>query len=142
MGFTFAPPCRPAAGLSESIPTKKGPKEFVFVEVAKTGRVTNKKHLHEVRKHIMKDIGRSRRKPVAPSKETETQPSVPLKCNKSNQAPPNPTKCGRQHSLMRSYSLGCGRTDPFASYPIEMDSDLLFLVDHGMELYSTFIAYS
>lgn len=35
---------------------------FAFVKVNVNGRVTNKKHLHTIRKHIMKDIGQARRK--------------------------------------------------------------------------------
>jgi len=110
---------------------KSAPKQFCFVEVAKTGRVTDKKHLQNVRKHIMKDIGKSRRKKVVP-------PEAP--CQKATtKSNANITKPSRDFSLSHNsnlsmidaWYLGSGRTDPFACYPIPVDQDLLFLIDHG-----------
>lgn len=112
---------------------KSAPKEFCFVEVTKTGRVTDKKHLHNVRKHIMKDIGKSRRKKIVPSEEscqkvrkqnrhTVDRPSSDLSSNRSSHC-----------SVFGAWSLGSGRTDPFACYPIPVDQDLLFLIDHGTQ---------
>ena len=122
----------PGDGCHSHVPSpKSAPKEFCFVEVAETGRVTDKKHLHNVRKHIMKDIGKSRRKKSVPPKEpcqkvrkqnshTVDRPSSDISSN-----------CSSEYSIFGPWSLGSGRTDPFACYPITVDRDLLFLIDHG-----------
>ncbi|KAL2075176.1 hypothetical protein VTL71DRAFT_118 [Oculimacula yallundae] len=104
-------------------------KEFVFVEVAKTGRVTNKKHLHDVRKHIMKDIGISRRKGNLCCQDPQQKP-------KGKKRRVLSTSCSdlsyTQNAgvLLGDWSLGSGRMDPFACYPVDMDQELLFLIDH------------
>lgn len=110
---------------------KNVPKEFVFVEVAKTGRVTDKKHLHNVRKHIMKDIGMSRRKkvPTAEAAEEQSQTTTKPAVESDIRVPlPEREKGG---AIPRAWTFGSGRTDPFACYPVAVDTDMLFLIDHG-----------
>jgi hypothetical protein len=89
---------------------------FAFVEVDVSGRVTDKKHLHTIRKHIMKDIGKARRKRPASQPETKSK----VKSSRGNSVIPNP-----QAGL-----LGSGRMDPFVCYPVPVDMEMLFLIDH------------
>lgn len=112
-------------------PAKSAPKEYVFVEVAKTGRVTNKKQLHTVRKHIMKDIGKSRRKHNRYHKEPQQKAKSNNPQALERASPDSSSTDSSDRSIPRAWSLGSGRTDPFACYPIPADKDLLFLIDHG-----------
>ncbi|KAH7305651.1 hypothetical protein BKA65DRAFT_200701 [Rhexocercosporidium sp. MPI-PUGE-AT-0058] len=109
---------------------KNAPKEYVFVEVAKTGRVTNKKQLHNVRKHIMKDIGKSRRKNHRGSDKPQQKANIRSPPAMETTSPYSSLTDISDRSIPRAWSLGSGRTDPFACYPIPVDQDLLFLIDH------------
>lgn len=104
------------------------PKEFAFIEVAENGRVTDKKHLHTIQRHIMKDIGKARRKKVLGSKAAGEQiPSISQRTvDDVVMAEPRRDKT---YSIRRSWSLGSGRLDPFACYPVQVDDDMLFLLD-------------
>lgn len=118
---------------------KSAQKEYIFVEVAKTGRVINKKHLHNVRKHIMKDIGLSRRKnnkfteEVPPKEPQKVARKEVTRIERAVEASsPDYSSPSRSDILtLGDWSLGSGRMDPFACYPIAVDHALLFLVDHG-----------
>ncbi len=119
--------------LSRSIPKPKNSnKQFVFIEVAKTGRVTNKKDLHRVRNHIMKDIGMARRKQVPSTEVGNPERGANVKTTLESQIEDSLTEEVQVPLLnLGDWSLGSGRMDPFASYPVPVNSDMLFLVDHG-----------
>ncbi|PMD46176.1 hypothetical protein L207DRAFT_206820 [Hyaloscypha variabilis F] len=100
-------------------------KEFAFVEVDISGRVTDKSHLHTIRKHIMKDIGKARRKAIPSSAEPKSK-ARNLRYGKSYKS----RGCESIIPSPRAGPLGSGRMDPFQSYPVPVDMELLFLIDH------------
>lgn len=99
---------------------------FAFVEVDANGRVTDKKHLHTIRKHIMKDIGKARRKRPASQHETKSKgKSFRDQYFHRTQAEDDSVMPNPEAGL-----LGSGRMDPFMCYPVPMDMEMLFLIDH------------
>jgi hypothetical protein len=105
-----------------------GGREFAFVEVDVNGRVTDKNHLHTIRKHIMKDIGKARRKTIISTSEHQTK-SIR---RTFNDGPVHKTH-GEDDSMLaapQSGFLGSGRLDPFQCYPVPVDMEMLFLIDH------------
>jgi hypothetical protein len=103
-------------------------KEFAFVEVDINGRVTDKNHLHTIRKHIMKDIGKARRKPIFSTSQYIAKSNVTtlrdIRVNKTQEENdfivPAP----------EAGFLGSGRMNPFQCYPVPVDMEILFLIDH------------
>ncbi|KAE9370334.1 hypothetical protein N431DRAFT_426713 [Stipitochalara longipes BDJ] len=102
-------------------------KEFAFVEVDINGRVTDKSHLHTIRKHIMKDIGKARRKAI-PSSSEPTRRSKDR--NSRGSQGHKSRRCGSIVPSPRAGPFGSGRMDPFQSYPVPVDMEILFLIDH------------
>ena len=103
---------------------------FEFVEVDNNGRVTDKNHLHTIRKHIMKDIGKARRKkgPLPAFSKHEAESRVKGCTNKNfdrTQAEDDPIV-----PVPHAGFLGSGRLDPFLCYPVPVDMEMLFLIDH------------
>jgi hypothetical protein len=102
-------------------------KEFAFVEVDATGRVTDKDYLHTIRKHIMKDIGRARRKPIPFASERTSKSTTSSLRSKQIYT------TREDDSIMPSPQaglLGSGRMDPFQCYPVPVNMEMLFLIDH------------
>jgi hypothetical protein len=102
-------------------------KEFAFVEVDVNGRVTDKNHLHTIRKHIMKDIGKARRKSVFSASKCVAKGDVTTIRDMRDR------KNQEDHSVVvapQSGLLGSGRMDPFQCYPVPVDMEMLFLIDH------------
>lgn len=100
---------------------------FVFVEVGVNGRVTDKTHLHTIRKHIMKDIGKARRRPMpvaSTHKERNKAESFNNGYFHKTQRENNPTP------IPQAGLLGSGRMDPFTWYPVPVNMEILFLIDH------------
>ena len=105
-------------------------KDFAFVEVDSNGRVTDKNHLHTIRKHIMKDIGKARRRPIPSSpKPMCKSKATRAKRVKSSQVY-KARGCESFVPLPRTGPLGSGRMNPFQAYPVPVDMELLFLIDH------------
>jgi hypothetical protein len=96
---------------------------FAFVEVNTNGRVTDKNHLHTIRKHIMKDIGKARRKKVPWPASSEHEAKSKVKDLHRYQAEDNPVV-----PVPHAGFLGSGRLDPFLCYPVPVDMEILFLI--------------
>lgn len=83
--------------------------EFVPVEINGTGQVKNRQVQRKIRKHVMKDIGRARRRDTT-AESTELIIHGPARV---------------------TATLGSGQSDPFASYPVKMTLRMHELVNHS-----------
>ncbi|KAF2804568.1 uncharacterized protein BDZ99DRAFT_575220 [Mytilinidion resinicola] len=96
---------------------------YLFVQVQHTGKVAPRKDVRTaIQKHVMRDIGASRRgrpRRKAIDKQASGQCQVPVSTG-AIMAP--------------SLVSGGTRTNPFASYPIPMNSDTFFLIDYSPRL--------
>jgi hypothetical protein len=102
-------------------------KEFAFVEVDINGRVTDKNHLHTIRKHIMKDIGKARRKPIFSTSQYIANSNVTtlrdIRVNKTQEEDdfivPTPESgfLGSGHEPLSVLSRPSGYGDPFSDRP-------------------------
>lgn len=116
-------------------------KGFLFVEVARTGKVPPSRGLRTaMQKHVMRDIGRMRKGKSRPQKPpVEKEENLPAYIQagikRSSHRRHVDIVCKRNNRSVIPQSLtGSGRIDPFANYPIEMTQDSLFLIDHGSSL--------
>ncbi|KAH8800425.1 hypothetical protein F5884DRAFT_550814 [Xylogone sp. PMI_703] len=117
---------------SQGIAVSKGAvKEFAFVEVAKTGRVTDKNHLRIIRKHVMKDIGKARRKKTTAPEGSKADPLAIIALS-SGEKGAREFQAGRhlEQPIIPTGLVGSGRMDPFSPYPVPLDMETLFLIDH------------
>jgi hypothetical protein len=114
--------------LNYLVKATKGGREFAFVEVDVNGRVTDKNHLHTIRKHIMKDIGKARRKTTISTSEHQAKDIR----RTFSDGPVHETREEDASMLVAPQPdfLGSGRLDPFQYYPAPVDMDMLFLIDH------------
>ncbi|KAM3072513.1 hypothetical protein ACMFMG_009311 [Clarireedia jacksonii] len=102
--------------------------EFAFVQVGTNGRVTDKKDLRTVRKHIMKDIGISRRIKKHPASRASAKGNHnALQSERLHQGYLDENLTVSIHTLGLP---GAGRMNPFISYPVALEPDTLFLLDH------------
>jgi len=92
---------------------------FLFVEVHHTGKVLPRKDVRTaIQKHVMRDIGAARR--GRPRRRVKTK-----EAQKQSHA-----SMGSSIAPALRLVSGGARTNPFANYPIPMNSDTLFLIDY------------
>jgi hypothetical protein len=105
---------------------------FLFVKVHHTGKVTPNKDVRTaIQKHVMRDIGAARKGNPRPRPQAKS--GLRLKGKKGEG---DTRRAGDEWKSVQANKIpglisGGLRGDPFAYYPVSMNSDTLFLIDYG-----------
>jgi hypothetical protein len=125
-----------------------------LVFITQTGSGKPRDVQTQIRKHVMKDIGKSRRKQGRrgkfPTWEISIDSPESMDSGDSRSLAPGTTEADSngEYSLdadvlaLTFDRLWTGRMDPFVRYPIEMNQRTLRLIDHGNHLLICFTLYA
>lgn len=117
---------RPTKAKGVAVPEEKSSANFLFVEVAPSGKSLADKELRtSIQKHVMRDIGRARK-----TKNCYGHSKLDVRILSTNHKHDD-SKSEQRHFMLSRGISGTGRMDPFTNYPIEMTLEILFLLDHG-----------
>ncbi|KAI1310427.1 hypothetical protein F5Y03DRAFT_39190 [Xylaria venustula] len=107
--------------------------QFEFVHVARPG--DEKKHSSRIRRHVMKDIGRSRRKP-----KTNNKPGAPRPNSLAVPGPNSDSQGHHEHALVPSPLEECGLGN--MTFPTDMDEERRNLARQLFaEAYSSYLPF-
>lgn len=123
-------------GKSYAAPAGGSSSGFLFVEVAPTGKALADKDLRtSIQKHVMKGVVRVRKTRNCANKIKVDSEKLPI-CKKNENPGSEQTQMMIEQSIFNCEVsrgvCGSGRTNPFARYPIEINLEILFLLDHGL----------